>query len=250
VLLGEPPRTQWDLHFRLFGIPVRVHPFFWLIAALLGIGGGPELIDLFVWIAAVFVSVLVHELGHALVMRRLGYMPWITLYGMGGLAGRGNAQGRGPVSERTSREVLISAAGPGAQLAIVAVVGGGLKLAGHGVALVMLGGFLPLVLVAPIGSPHLTTFINYLLIVSVFWPVINLLPVYPLDGGQIARELMLKMNPWDGIRQSLILSLATAVGVAVLALLLLHDQFLALFFGYFAFSSYMMLQAHQGRGPW
>ena len=37
-MLGEPARTQYDLHFRLAGIPVRVHPLFWLVAALLGLG--------------------------------------------------------------------------------------------------------------------------------------------------------------------------------------------------------------------
>jgi hypothetical protein len=36
VLLGEPGRTQVDLNFSLFGIPVRVHPFFWVIGVLLG----------------------------------------------------------------------------------------------------------------------------------------------------------------------------------------------------------------------
>ena len=68
-MLGEPPRTQWDLHFPLFGFPVRVHPFFWAVALLMGFRSSPRLIDLLLWVAAVFLAILVHELGHAIVMR-------------------------------------------------------------------------------------------------------------------------------------------------------------------------------------
>ena len=66
MLIGEPPRTPYDLNFSLLGIPVRIHPFFWLAGLLLGPRqGGPPAILL--WIAAVFLAILVHELGHALV---------------------------------------------------------------------------------------------------------------------------------------------------------------------------------------
>ena len=41
MFLGEPPATQADLHFRLFGFPVRVHPYFWVVTLLMGLGGGP-----------------------------------------------------------------------------------------------------------------------------------------------------------------------------------------------------------------
>ena len=46
----------------------------------------------------------------------------------------------------------------------------------------------------------------------------NLLPVYPLDGGQIARELFTLGNPRNGIIQSLQLSVGAAVLVAAYAL--------------------------------
>ena len=70
-MFAEPPRTPYDLNFRLFGFPVRVHPFFWLAAALLGanlLEAGIQY--LLIWITVMFVSILVHELGHALVFRR------------------------------------------------------------------------------------------------------------------------------------------------------------------------------------
>ena len=66
--LGEPSRTQFDLNFSLWRIPVRVHPLFWLAGLLLG----PRRADppaIMIWMAAFFVGILCHELGHALVMR-------------------------------------------------------------------------------------------------------------------------------------------------------------------------------------
>src|SRR6185295_15431809 len=76
MLIGEPPPTQADIHFRLFGIPVRVHPFFWIVTLILGMGGfrsGPaDPVETFVWVAVVFVSILVHELGRATMQRVYG----------------------------------------------------------------------------------------------------------------------------------------------------------------------------------
>ena len=87
MLLGEPPPTQGDLHFRILGFPVRVHPFFWVSTLLLGMGGGEaDPVETLIWIGVVFISILVHELGHAVMQRRYGGRPWVTLYGLGGLA--------------------------------------------------------------------------------------------------------------------------------------------------------------------
>ena len=84
------------------------------------------------WIVAVFLSILVHELGHALVMRAYGFRPWITLYGLGGLASydQGHAfrsKGSGPLGQ-----ILICLAGPAAGFLLAAVLVLGLVLAGYG----------------------------------------------------------------------------------------------------------------------
>ena len=81
-----------------------------------------------------------------------------------------------------------------------------------------------------------------LLYINIFWGLVNLLPIYPLDGGQIAHEVLSVVNPRDGLRQSLWLSVIVAAGLAVLAGTRLQDKFLAIFFGYFAYTSYMTLQ--------
>ncbi|GAF97863.1 unnamed protein product, partial [marine sediment metagenome] len=69
MFLAEPPPTQADLNFRLFGFNVRVSPWFWLLAVILGaggIGGGTPPREILIWVAVVFVSILVHEFGHTL----------------------------------------------------------------------------------------------------------------------------------------------------------------------------------------
>jgi len=250
VLIGEPPRSQFDLNFSLFGIPVRIHPFFWIIAVLLGMNSD-TLAELLVWVVALFISILVHELGHALMMRAHGFAPWITLYGLGGLASYNPAGSYGSRGSSTLRQILIMAAGPGAGFLLAALLVAAALLAGPGVNVYLVSGFLPWVQVAnPIGSPVLTELIDKILFISIFWGFVNLLPVYPLDGGQIAREILLKANPRDGIRQSLILSIVTAGTLAVIGLTQWKSLFVTILFAYLAYMSYATLQAYTGRRPW
>jgi Zn-dependent protease len=246
VLLGEPPRSGGDLNFQLFGIPVRVHPFFWLIAVMLGIRGTEEVSDLLIWVVAVFVSVLIHELGHALVMRAYGIWPWITLYSFGGLASYSPGEARHVGS---FGQVLISFAGPGSQFLFVAVLAAIMKAAGYDVV-VWTDGLLPLVLpgetVVSWGLTHLLIDLMY---VSVAWGVLNLMPVYPLDGGQIAREVFVAASPGNGISMSLILSIVAGAGVAFVALSQ-GSIFLGLMFGLLAYGSYTTLQAYRNQRGW
>lgn len=248
MLLGEPPRSGGDLNFQLFGIPVRVHPFFWLIAVMLGIRGTEEISDLLIWVVAVFVSVLVHEMGHALTMRAYGIWPWITLYGLGGLASYDPADA-GRVGPRG--QMLISFAGPGAQFLMTAVLAGILYAAGYGLGVYHVG---PIYFVMPaadeiVVSGGLTDLLRNLMLVSVFWGVLNLVPVYPLDGGQIAREFFLAASPRNGISQSLILSTVAAICM-VLVGLSMGSPFMAILFGFLAFGSYSTLQAYRNQRGW
>ena len=49
------------------------------------------------------------------------------------------------------------------------------------------------------------------------WGLLNLLPMYPLDGGQIAQQIFVLANPQDAIRQSLILSVIVGGMMGVIA---------------------------------
>jgi stage IV sporulation protein FB len=90
----------------------------------------------------------------------------------------------------------------------------------------------------------------YLLYINIFWALMNLLPVLPLDGGQIAMQVLIQGDPWSGMQRALWLSLITAGTVAVLALVMLHDQMIMLMFAMLAVSSFLTLQQTTGRRPW
>ena len=246
MLLGEPPRSQADLNFAIFGIPVRIHPFFWLVAVLLG-ARSDSAAELLSWVVALFVSILLHELGHALALRAYGVRAWVTLYGLGGVASYNPAEAAYAKGSGSLRQIVVSLAGPGAGFLLAAAICGAIILSGHQVRLA--GIFV--VPVGDIGSPVFTYFVFQMLFINIVWGLVNLMPVYPLDGGHIAREVLVAINPREGIRHSLILSIMTGGALAIFGLLQWKSVFVALLFGYLAYTSYTTLQAYTGRrGPW
>ena len=76
--------TPYDLRFRFLDVPVRIHPMFWLVSAVLG-WQDHDLGAVALWVACVFVSILVHEYGHALMAKAYDCSPSIVLWGLGGL---------------------------------------------------------------------------------------------------------------------------------------------------------------------
>jgi membrane-associated protease RseP (regulator of RpoE activity) len=92
--------------------------------------------------------------------------------------------------------------------------------------------------------------------VSVIWGLLNLLPIYPLDGGNIAREIVTAISPRRGIAISLGLSALIAAGIAVHLLLRSLNShspipfFTILLFGYLAYSSFVAFEVYQHRRPW
>src|SRR6516165_4479720 len=112
VYLFEPDQTRFDLRWRMFGTPIRVHPMFWLISLILGydvtIRAGIGYV--LAWVGCVFVSVLLHEFGHVWMGRLFGSQGYIVLYSFGGLAVGSNL-----LSRRWQR-ILVLLAGPLIQL--------------------------------------------------------------------------------------------------------------------------------------
>jgi len=243
MILTEPPSSPYDLHFRVFGFPVRVHPWFWIIALLFGISGQSRAdpVETIIWVGVVFVSILVHELGHAVLQRRYGGRPRIVLYGMGGLAiAEGSDPAPGP-------QILVALAGPLAGFLFAALVLAVIRIAGHEVRFGAFPGWIGYVIPAwqPFDAPLTNKVILDLLWVNIFWGLINLLPIYPLDGGRVAREVMTLQQPRRGIIRSLWLSTIAAAAVAVWGLLSFGSLFIPLFFGYLAYSSYQTLRAYE-----
>ena len=246
LLFQPPPPTRYDLRFNLAGFPVRVHPLFWLIALLLGSGSGDPL-QIILWVFVVFISILIHELGHALAFRRYGLSSHIILHFSGGLTVPestlwGNRWAN--VALGPNEQIFISFAGPGAGFLFAALMIGGVLAVGGSIITTRLLGFIPFPGFAflPFGGTILGAFVTSLLWVNLFWGLINLMPVYPLDGGNIARYILLQTDPADGVRKSLWVSVITGGLIALLALVFLRSVYMALLFGLLAFQSYQSLQ--------
>ena len=234
----EPPTSKLDVHFSIGKIPVRVHPLFGLISIVLGafaVRGSSinMLVGMALWTAAVFVSILVHELGHALVAKAQGWPPRIVLHSMGGLAIF--APGR---QSRAAR-ILIDFMGPGAGFILGALILGGVLLTGHSVSLLVFSIGSGPNFVA--GGGRLEIFVLFMLYVNIFWGLLNLLPVQPLDGGGIARAIIEKYRPADSWSIALKLGIGTAAVIAV-AGLATQQLFLAVLFGMLGYPNYRMLQ--------
>src|SRR6266446_8237862 len=166
--LVEP--TPYDLRWRMFGIQVRVHPMFWLVTAILWWNRIEVSVTcLLLGILSVFVSILLHELGHVFMGRAFGSHGHIILYSLGGLAVGSNALAR-----RWQR-ILVCLAGPGIQLVFYAV----LRLTENLYRPSLLGW----------GGITAWVAIEDLLLINLVWALVNLLPMWPLDGGQISRDL-------------------------------------------------------------
>ncbi len=253
MLLGEPPATQFDLNFSVLGFPVRVHPFFWVAAFVLGSWGTSSEagLVLLVWVVALFVSILIHELGHTLMMRRFGISSHIVLHMMGGLA-IPDSFGFVARSNDSRSSILISFAGPAAGFAFAAVI-----------ILVIIGTGGQFKFDPAIGFPFYQFALNVvpgpeispwkhlasaLLYINIFWGLVNLLPVYPLDGGQIARTMMIDRNPGGGAIKSLWLSVYVGGGMALVGFVQLGSFFVAIMFVMLAFQSYMAIQQMRGGG--
>ncbi|MBK6792025.1 MAG: site-2 protease family protein [Anaerolineales bacterium] len=242
--------TRFDLRFSIAGIPIRVHPLFWVIAILLG-SNSNNLLMILVWIVVVFVSILVHELGHAFAFRRFGQPSNILLHFSGGLTIPESlpwGSGYATVSLTPNQHIFVSLAGPFAGFALAALtLAVGTALGGQ-IILSTLLGFIPFpIVLLPYGSGMLNEVFLTFLWVNVFWGIVNLLPVFPLDGGHVTRYVLIQSDPRNGLRTSLWVSVVTGGLLAVTGLLVMNSIYMAFLFGLLAFQSYQMLQGLSAR---
>ena len=248
-LFQPPPITRFDLHFTLFGIPVRVHPLFWLMVVVFGLYSA-DLLSLLVWVVVVFISILVHELGHAFAMSLYGMRSRIVLHMMGGLAVPESTRWGGRsanVSLERYQGILISFAGPLAGFILVGLVLLGVVALGGTITTTPLFGVIPLPMAfIPLGGKVAYVIVRTFIWVNVFWGLINLIPVFPLDGGNITRNILLIADPGDGLRKSLWVSVVAGGLAAIVGLLLFASLYIALLFGFLAFQSYQALRGRVG----
>jgi len=217
-MFGE---SEIDLQFSVFGIPVRVRPSFWILGAILGYSPGAAanmgvnvVAVMFLFCLVVFVSVLVHELGHALVIQSFGWPCQITLWHIGGFAAYHPIRG-----DSSPKRIAIALAGPFA----------GFLLCG----LTMVFAYFA----APVewfaGSVTASYVISAMIWVNIVWGVLNLLPVQPLDGGHVCEHLLGVFGVRNGHEWSLRIGIATSGLVAAVCL--------TAFGGAFRFTGFMFL---------
>ncbi|WP_267146688.1 M50 family metallopeptidase [Pyxidicoccus xibeiensis] len=183
-------------HFHVAGFPVRVHPLFFLIAFASGWGLLEQPGRLAMWLAIVFVSVLLHELGHALAFRRYGCPAGIELHGMGGTT---TAEDTEQLTHRQS--AWVSFAGPGMGFLLGGLVWAVSRL-------------------TPLGEQGglAGEAVRQLVWVNVGWGLFNLLPLQPLDGGHLLASAVRARSGYRYERVLHGIGIATALGVLALSI--------------------------------
>jgi membrane-associated protease RseP (regulator of RpoE activity) len=185
------------VRFSIRGVPIHIRPSFWLVAAIIFpfrltiLARSESWPFLIAWLLVVAVSVIAHELGHALTARRFGARVDMTLYALGGFTRWATAQ---PISPW--RRVLVAAAG--------STVG------------FVLGGLVFLALrndLVPTDDRVVEFALESFWQVNILWGVLNWLPVRPLDGGHIFLGTMQALFGGSGERVAdLVFPVVTIVG--------------------------------------
>lgn len=183
---------QGSLHlFRVSGIEVFLH-WSWFLLAVVEIASPQGRYNSHVWNAveylALFVIVLMHEFGHALACRQVGgRADTIMLWPLGGVAFVS------PPS-RPGAMLWSIAAGPLVNVALVPVLYAA-------VLMCRMAGM-------PQTMPDAYHFVWILSGINAVLLGFNILPIYPLDGGQILRSLL-----WYGLGRARSLMVATGIGI-------------------------------------
>lgn len=203
-------------------IPIRIHPVFWVLVILLsalsaGFGADVPISDSLVktgiWAGVIVFSLMVHEYGHALSAVFFGQTAQIDLMGMGGLTTR-----NGPALSKW-KDFVIVLNGPVAGFILCGIA-------------YFLSGKLNL----PRDS-LLSYTLRILIYVNLFWTILNLMPVQPLDGGRLLGIFLEGIFGIRGLRISFFISMLVA-GVLGIFFLLIQALIGAVFFFMFAFESY------------
>jgi len=204
------------LRFALLGVPVTVRLSVVVVLALLGAGlGDPVAIGM--WVVLGLASIVVHELGHALVARAAGSDPVIELAGFGGVTRYQPT----PRARTRGWSLAIGLAGP----AVGLVVGGVALLVRPSVAAF---------------GPYPEVAMTIVVFTSIGWSLFNLLPIPPLDGGQALTQVL----PGDALQRQ---RRAALVGVVVsllgiLVAVYVNQVFAAVFLGLFGFQNWRSAQ--------
>jgi Zn-dependent protease len=181
---------------RIFGVEIRVDFSFLLLLAFIGVSQELAHSSVNPWrggalVGIIFGSVVLHELGHALVGRHSGVSPRaIVLLPIGGVTIFDETQPALPANWR--RDARIAAAGPAVNFVVAGIAAVCLSLADHN-AHIWAYPF-----VTSVNLPHSILWVNLWL------GLFNLLPAYPMDGGRVLRAIFSRtMEPVRATRRAI-----------------------------------------------
>jgi Zn-dependent protease len=185
--------------FRCLGIDVWLH-WSWFLVAVIQIQFRAGLYSSYIWCVieylALFVIVLLHEFGHSLACRSVGgRADQIVLWPLGGVAFV-------DPPPRPGATLWSLAAGPLVNVLLFPIFSVGWLLALH--------------VQLQFTMPNFYQLVKDLWVINLILVCFNLLPIYPLDGGQILRSLL-----WYVVGRARSLMIASTIGLIAVALLLL-----------------------------
>ena len=191
-------------------IPITIQPWFWVLAAFIGFLYSKAIFGILIWMGIIFISVLFHEFGHALTAVAFRQKTQIHLVALGGVTTFTGPRLSFP------KQFLIVLNGP---------------LAGFVLFLIAAG-----LMTLPM-KPQFLLILSWIRDVNLFWTIVNLLPVLPLDGGQLLRIALEGFFGVKGFKASLLIGMSISL-LASFYFFLIQAFLAGAFFFLFAYQSF------------
>lgn len=251
--MNNENQGRGSLRFQLFGIPMEIQPFSWLILAILGLSMyshmASPLQPALIFVVVGMLTLLAHELGHALTAKAFtSSTPIVIIGNLGGVTYT-------PVSMPTrATHFLMVLAGPMASYALgmIAAVVMGVQIGSVGSALLIYT-LDPLSFITGIHAPeeayvtlaqavesgvigHFALMLySTFFMVCFWWTFFNLMPILPMDGGQLLLTATNKPKfvAMVGLGLSLFLAIWFLTG---------GNIFMTLMLGYFAWINWQIMR--------
>ena len=203
------------LHFNIFGISVNIEMSFLIFLVLIFAFVG-NLVSALVFGIIIFISLFLHELGHALVLKHLNIPCSVHLIFMGGETR--HLQGI-PMSR--SWEIILNGAGISANILLAMI---------------------SFIFIKSNVLPNFNFFFEALFQINIFLSILNVIPVLPMDGGKLMNNLLACFLPEvQSIKITLMITIVLSVAICILSLQYTSFIFIPLIFGSFAFQAWQQL---------
>jgi len=210
------------LNFNVFGIPVNIEMSFLIFLVLIFAFVG-NLISALVFGAIIFISLFLHELGHAIVLKHLNIPCSVHLIFMGGETR--HLQGI-PMSR--SWEIILNGAGISANILLAMV---------------------SFIFIMSNILPNFNFFFEALFQINLFLAILNVLPVLPMDGGKLLNNVLGYFLPEvKSLKITLMITIVLSIVICLLSLQYTSFIFIPLIFGSFAFQAWQQLNYLKSAG--